>query len=152
LFDLRLTTRSNAVRFTDVEGASPRASLGACRMNLPAARIRVLLVEPHADTRQLYELALTAAGFDVQTARDGTSATVALATSTPSIVVSETRLPDGGDLLTRLANAQVPVIALTTDALYHRHVQAGLCTVLLKPCLPAEVAAAIRAALGLTPQ
>ena len=63
-------------------------------MNVIVAPIRVLLVEPHADTRELYDLGLTAAGFDVRTADDTSSATLAFASHAPTIVVTETRLPD----------------------------------------------------------
>lgn len=121
-------------------------------MNLPAAPIRVLLVEPDADTRELYDVALRAAGFQVFPAHDAASAMIAFATHTPAIVVSETRLPDrsAAELLTRFSDAGVPVVALTTDPLYQHHDSraAGLAAVLMKPCLPDEVVAVIRVALG----
>jgi DNA-binding response OmpR family regulator len=124
--------------------------VGACRMNLPAAPIRVLLVEPHADTRELYDVGLTAAGFEVVTVADMASAMIAFTMHRPTIVVSETRLPDGSDMLTNLARVGVPVIALTTEPLWERRAfrAAGLTAVLLKPCLPDEVATAIRGALA----
>jgi DNA-binding response OmpR family regulator len=117
-----------------------------------AAPIRVLLVEPHADTRELYDCGLTAAGFDVQTADDSTSATVALTAYRPTIVVSEIRLLNLRALLTRCSDARVPVIALTTDPIFQPDVfgAVGIASVLLKPCLPDEIAAAIRQALGVT--
>jgi len=123
-------------------------------MTVFAAPIRVLLVEPHADTRELYDWGLTAAGFDVQTADDSTSATVALTTSRPTIVVSETRLSDLRALLMRCSDASVPVIALTTNPFSPPDVfgAVGVASVLLKPCLPDEVAAAIRGVLGLAPR
>ena len=118
-------------------------------MNVIVAPIRVLLVEPHADTRELYDLGLTAAGFDVRTADDTSSATLAFASHAPTIVVTETRLPDRSDLLTRFAAAGVPVIALTTSPLDHHAFRAGgAVAVLVKPCFPDEIAAAIREALG----
>ena len=86
-------------------------------MNVIAAPIRVLLVEPHADTRELYHLGLTAAGFDVRTADDAASATVAFVSHAPTVVVTEMRRPDWSDLLTGFAAAGVPVIALTTSPL-----------------------------------
>ena len=119
-------------------------------MILPAAPIRVLLVEPHADTRELYDVGLTAAGFDVVTAHDAASAMIAFATRPPTIVVSETRIPGWNDMVTRLAAMGVPVIALTTDPRWARRAfrAAGLTAVLLKPCFPDEVATAIRGALA----
>ena len=118
-------------------------------MHVFAAPTRVLLVEPHADTRELYECGLTAAGFDVRTAHDDTSAIVALTAFMPAIVVSEMRLPDLGRLLTRCAEAGVPVIALTTDPSSRADRSGvGIASLLLKPCLPDEVARAIRGVLG----
>jgi len=124
-------------------------------MTFTPAAIRVLLVEPHADSRELYVLGLTAAGFQVFAAEDGASATVAFAAHAPAIVVSETRLPDVSDaeLLTRFWDAGVPVIALTTDPLSQRHAgSARLSAVLLKPCFPDQVAASIRMALEVAPE
>lgn len=122
-------------------------------MMLIPAPIRVLLVEPHADSRELYVLGLAKAGFDVVAAADAASATVAFAAHTPAIVVSETRLPDQADLLTWFSDAGVSVIALTTDPLFStRAIPTGVTAVLLKPCFPDDVVAAIRAALGVAPQ
>ena len=117
-------------------------------MNVIVAPIRVLLVEPHADTRELYDVGLTAAGFDVRTADDTSSATLAFASHAPTIVVTETRLPDRSDLLTRFAAAGVPVIALTTSPDHQVFRAGGAVAVLVKPCFPDEIAAAIREALG----
>ena len=123
-------------------------------MMLTPAPIRVLLVEPHADSRELYVLGLTAAGFNVIAAVDAASATVAFAAHAPTIVVTETRLFDGSDLLTWFSDAAVPVIALTTDPLFSTRgaIATSVSAVLLKPCSPADVVAAIRAALGVAPQ
>ena len=66
-------------------------------------------MEPHTDTRELYDMGLTAAGFDVVTAHDAALAMIAFTTHTPTIVVSETRLPGGSDMLTRFAAMGVPV-------------------------------------------
>ena len=118
-------------------------------MNVLAAPVRVLLVEPHPDTRELYRIGLTSAGFDVRTAPDASSASVAFADYAPAVVVSEMRLPGRSDLLSRVAAAGVAVIALTTDPLdHHAGLGPAVAAVLMKPCLPTEVAAAIREALG----
>jgi DNA-binding response OmpR family regulator len=117
-------------------------------MNLFAAPTRVLLVEPHADTGELYAFGLSAAGFYVQTADDGTSATLAMATHTPAIVVTETRVANLDALLSRCADARVPVVALTTNPFSEHLAGMGIACVLLKPCLPDEVDKAIRAVLG----
>src|SRR5688572_19046286 len=118
-------------------------------MNVFAAPTRVLLVEPHADTRELYDWGLRAAGFEVWTAADAASALIAFATHPPCVVVSETRLPhrSADDVLSRFLDAGVLVIALTTDPLYQHHPYAWrFSAILLKPCFPDEVVAAIREA------
>jgi two-component system KDP operon response regulator KdpE len=135
-----------------MSSARHRAALGACRM-FSAAPLRVLLVEPHTDTRDLYVLGLITQGFDVVTAHDGASAATAFATHSPTIVVSETRLPDGDEvaLLSGFADAGVPVIGLTTAprSLYYRFRHARLARLLAKPCGADELTAAIHAVLSL---
>jgi DNA-binding response OmpR family regulator len=118
-------------------------------MNSPAAPIRVLLVEPHDDSRDLYELGLRAHGFDVFAVADAAAAMRACAHHPPTIVVSETRVRGWSDLLTSMVEKGMPIIALTTDPLfYHQSFRAGPRAVLLKPCFPDEVVAAIRGTLG----
>jgi DNA-binding response OmpR family regulator len=113
-----------------------------------AAAVRVLLVEPHADTRELYGRALTSIGWEVVTATDGASASRAFFTHQPTVVVSETRLPDGGEaaLLRAFADAGVAVVALTTAPPYQHRDFSGmrLSAVLMKPCLPDVLARAVR--------
>ena len=119
-------------------------------MNALAAPTRVLLVEPHADTRELYDWGLTAAGFAVQAADDGMSAIAAMAISSPALVVSETRVPGFDVLLRRCAAAGVPVVALTTNPFSSPETTAvaDLAAVLLKPCLPDELTRVVRGVLG----
>jgi CheY-like chemotaxis protein len=118
-----------------------RASLGACRMTVSAARVRVLLVEPDADNRDLYTVGLKAAGFDVVAVDDVTSATVDLVTEVPAIAVTATR---------RCSEAGIPAIALTTAPLAEHEAlrAAGARFVLLKPYLPDQLAALIDGVLG----
>ena len=117
-----------------------------------AAPIRVLLIEPHADTRDLYDLGLTAAGFDVVTADEVASALLAFAAHPPHVVVGAVGPRDGGEraLLSCWAAARIPVVALTTypDPALQR---AGMTSVLLKPCVPTDLATAIREALATSP-
>ena len=80
------------------------------------------------------------------------AATVAVATEPPAIVVTATRSagPSTVTLLRRCAEAGVPVIALTTAPLAEHEAlrAAGARVVLLKPCLPDQLAVAISGALG----
>jgi DNA-binding response OmpR family regulator len=116
-------------------------------MTIPAARVRVLLIEPDTDNRELYLLGLTAGGFDVVAAEDATAATIALGTKAPAIVVTATRRsgPCTVTLLRHLSEAGVPVIALTTAPLSEHEAlrAAGASLVLLKPYLPDQLAAVI---------
>jgi DNA-binding response OmpR family regulator len=119
-------------------------------MAFAAVAIRVLIVEPHDDTRELYRLWMSSLGWQVVTASDGASATVALGAGDPAVVVSEMRLPDRGveALLAAAATGGVPVIGLTTAPSNHRRASdARVSVLLMKPCLPDEVVAAIRAVL-----
>ena len=124
-------------------------------MSTPAS-IRVLLVEPHDDTRELYVRGLTLEGLDVVEAHDWASALVAFSTHEPAIVVSEIRLPDLGDVATLkiFPAAGVPVIALTTapEPQHHMIRDAGVTSVLMKPCSWEDVAEAIRVALEIGPR
>jgi DNA-binding response OmpR family regulator len=121
-------------------------------MTHTAAVIRVLLVEPHRDTRELYARALIAVGWDVFAAADGISACDALRTLRPSIVVTETWLPevDAVELLSASADAGIPVIALTTTGSEHDSTPGGMpfAAVLLKPCLPDELVRVVRQVAG----
>jgi two-component system chemotaxis response regulator CheY len=112
----------------------------------------VLLVDPDDDSRVLYGESLRLAAFDVEEATDGREALVRAAASTPTIIVTETRLRfiDGyalcslfrGDPPTR----DTPIIVLTGDAVpaqLDRARDSGADSVLVKPCLPEQLIAAI---------
>ena len=100
----------------------------------------------------MYGESLRLAAFDVEEATDGREALVRAAASTPTIIVTETRLRfiDGyalcslfrGDPPTR----DTPIIVLTGDAVpaqLDRARDSGADSVLVKPCLPEQLIAAI---------
>jgi DNA-binding response OmpR family regulator len=127
--------------------------LGITRKTVPTTRVRVLLIEPDADNRELYIRGLMmAAGFDLVAAEDATSATIAMGADAPAIVVAATRRPGPCTvaLLRHLSEAGVPVIALTTAPLSEHEALrvAGARLVLLKPYLPDQLAAVITQVLG----
>jgi CheY-like chemotaxis protein len=112
----------------------------------------VLLVDPDDDSRVLYGESLRLAAFNVEEATDGREALVRAAASTPTIIVTETRLRfiDGyalcslfrGDPPTR----ETPIIVLTADAVpaqLDRARESGADSVLVKPCPPEELLAEI---------
>jgi two-component system chemotaxis response regulator CheY len=112
----------------------------------------VLLVDPDERSRVLYGESLRLAAFDVEEATDGREALVRAAASTPTIIVTETRLGfiDGfalcslfrGDPPTR----DTPIIVLTADAFpaqLDRARESGADSVLVKPCPPEQLLAEI---------
>jgi len=60
---------------------------------LPAHRLRVLVVDPDADTRARYERSFVKLGFDVALAADGREALTKALMYPPRLVVMELRLP-----------------------------------------------------------
>lgn len=118
--------------------------------------MRVLLVESHADTRELYAEFLEFAGFAVITA-DTTDAAADRAGQADVIVtgIHVRGTADGLALIRTIrcdpATAKVPVIVLTASAYpedVERAHEAGCDMFLSKPCLPADLAIAIHDAAG----
>jgi DNA-binding response OmpR family regulator len=107
----------------------------------PDAR-RVLVIEPQASTRGLMQFGLVRGGFQVTSVRSAEEAERVLGQGpSPSLVVSETRLPglDGVTFCARLrrsALAEVPVLLLTTrpsEATTAQALSAGAHDLLAKP-------------------
>src|SRR4051812_33957363 len=102
----------------------------------------VLFVDDDQDTREMYAIVLAAAGWATVVARDGAEALARGSLVSPSIVVTDVRMPGPISAVavcehfTRLA---VPVIAMTglaPDAPEVRDVErAGCARVLVKPVL-----------------
>ncbi len=99
-----------------VSGAVLREALA--RVGL-TAEARVLVVDDDADVRNLLRDELSAAGYRVETARDGAEALAALERQRPSAVVLDLLMPepDGFEVLYRMREdaglRSVPVIVLT---------------------------------------
>jgi CheY-like chemotaxis protein len=112
---------------------------------------RVLLVEDHADTRQMYAEFL-GVSFEVMTAADGEDALRMMAGHAPDVIVTDLSLPgmDGFELISRIrsdsALQSVPIICLSGYG-GHEHEQraraAGCDRILQKPCMPDELAAIV---------
>jgi two-component system, sensor histidine kinase and response regulator len=113
----------------------------------------ILLVEDHADTRELYRTALKAAGFHVVAVGDGVEALRVIDTAPPSLVVLDLGLPSisGREIVKELASGadtrHIPVLVVTGyDA---SEVRSEVAAVLRKPVDPdAVVQAAMRYARG----
>lgn len=90
------------------------------RSRVPAAR-PILVVEDHADTRDMLELFLRQAGYPVSTAADGVKALESVARETPCLILLDVAMPvmDGPAFARRLRElpdrelAQTPIILLT---------------------------------------
>ena len=112
---------------------------------------RVLLVEDHADTRQMYAEFL-GMEFEVVTAANGEDALKRIGTEVPHLIVTDLSLPgmDGFELIMQVRRdarlQSIPIICLSGYG-GHEHEQraraAGCDRLLQKPCMPDELAAIV---------
>jgi CheY-like chemotaxis protein len=111
------------------------------------------VVEPDADTRELYAFVLQQNQWRVAVARDGREGLAQALALRPNVVVSELALPgvDGAELCRRLrdepATRQIPILIVTASAYpadLHRASAAGGDAVLSKPCLPTVLIERVR--------
>lgn len=111
---------------------------------------RILLVEDHADTRQMYAEFLGDI-FDVAQVADGVEALEFLHAQRPDLVITDLSLPgiDGFELIAKMrqdpALATIPIICLSGyggHAHERRAAEAGCNRLLQKPCMPDDLARA----------
>jgi DNA-binding response OmpR family regulator len=109
---------------------------------------RLLLVEDHVDTRQMYAEFLSIE-FDVMTAADGEDALTLMRRQPPDLIITDLSLPrlNGFELIARIrSDAQlksIPIICLSGyGGLDHerRALEAGCDRILEKPCMPDALA------------
>jgi CheY-like chemotaxis protein len=109
---------------------------------------RVLLVEDHQDTRQMYAEFL-GIEFEVMTAPDGEQALDVMRSHLPDVIVTDLSLPgiDGFELIARVradaAFCAIPIICLSGHggrAHEQRARAAGCDRILQKPCMPDKLA------------
>jgi CheY-like chemotaxis protein len=112
---------------------------------------RVLLVEDHVDTRQMYAEFL-GIEFEVLTAADGVQALSMMRTHAPDLMVTDLSLPgmNGFELIARVRDdpslRSIPIICLSGyGGTEHeeRARAAGCDRILQKPCMPDELAAIV---------
>jgi CheY-like chemotaxis protein len=112
----------------------------------------VMIVDDDQDSRELYDLALSLHGFTVVAVEDGEQALRSIGQRQPDVIVTDLKMAgpvDGYELIRRQRGR--PVIALTAwadPAHITRAVAAGCTRVLLKPCAPDDLAAAIKAVMA----
>lgn len=107
-------------------------------------KLRVLVVEDNDDSRALYTLVLSRAGFEVEGAVDGEEALAMLDERQPDLLITDIHTPNmtGLELIRRLRAderwADLPIIAVTAfdpDQLAHAAIH-GATRVLRKPFEP----------------
>jgi CheY-like chemotaxis protein len=116
-------------------------------MGSRAARIRVLLIDDHDDTREMYAGYLASVGMDVRAAADGEAGVKVALEWRPDIVVTDWSMPGmTGDEATRQLKSdartrQIPVVILTAFGLQQRaELEAtGASAVCGKPCTPPDL-------------
>jgi CheY-like chemotaxis protein len=120
---------------------------------------KILIVEDHADTAQIFATLLRRAGHAVEVAGGYRHALEVAKAAVPEIMVCDIGLPDGDgcDLLRELHQqyniAGIAVTGYIQEADRQRYLSAGFSQVVPKPCSFQELEAAIvRAKLFSTPK
>jgi CheY-like chemotaxis protein len=117
----------------------------------------VLLAEDFEDARELYRDYLEFSGFEVQTATNGREAIDRAIALQPDLILMDASMPvlDGWqatrELKANAATRHIPVLALTAHAFDDARRAAsdsGCDGFVTKPCLPDDLVARIREALG----
>ena len=111
-----------------------------------ANRPLILLVDDDEDSRFLYAHYLSTSGFRVAEAADGREGVALADELAPAVIVMDLSLPvmDGWEALAALkANertSSIPVVALTGYAIAKNEPRNAFSGVLVKPCLPEQLA------------
>jgi two-component system cell cycle response regulator DivK len=124
---------------------------------MPHDRPLVLLVDNHADTRDMYAEYLHVRGFRVIACSDSTASIDFARKSVPDIILLELRMNgmNGAQVLAELRKdptlARVPVVALTASVLTCERaaaMAAGFTELVPKPCFPEDLVTAITRIIG----
>ena len=117
----------------------------------------MLFVDDDSAARTGFTSYLAGFGYDVMPAATGHQALALASTWTPDVIVLDLGLPDidGWEVARQLKaaprTAAIPIIALTASDLPHERVsamRAGCDRHLSKPCVPADLVAAIERCIG----
>ena len=121
------------------------------------ARKSLLLVDADPRSLRVLEVSLRKAGYNLATASDGTTALSMIASSTPDLILSDTRLPglDGFALVESVRRnpdwGSIPIMFLSSDPAVEskvRGLQLGVEDYLTKPIYIKEIVARINIALS----
>jgi CheY-like chemotaxis protein len=117
----------------------------------------VLIADDTQDSRELYGLYLSHAGYTVELAADGLSAVASAIAFRPDVIVMDLAMPGlDGIAATRHLKAdartrRIPVILLTGypfQAIQRGALEQGVDRFLTKPCLPEDLEETIRSLLS----
>jgi len=117
----------------------------------------VLVVEGHDDTRAMYALALSAMGFEVVAAEDGTDAYRRAWEIHPDIIVTDLPMPNYEswqfvqDMKQNPRTRDIPLVAVSSyvqPSRRERTAADGFAAFFPKPCLTDELAACLRQVLN----
>jgi two-component system, cell cycle response regulator DivK len=115
--------------------------------------MRILLVEDHADTRELFVTYLSSHGLSVETAVTGLQAVDKAMASLPDVIVLDLQLPgmDGWAAARHLrenaSTRHIPIVAVSAHAFPQdeaRAEDAGCDVFIAKPCLPPDLLEVLR--------
>jgi two-component system alkaline phosphatase synthesis response regulator PhoP len=118
----------------------------------------LLIVDDDRNTREGYQMYLSAKGFKVLGLEGGVDALEFAKSSTPDLVILDLGLPDidGWEVARRLKSDEhtrdIPIIAFSGRSMQHEQVsalRAGCDVYLVKPCAPARLLDAVHKLLGL---
>jgi DNA-binding response OmpR family regulator len=121
----------------------------------PEEKTKILLVDDDESIRVLYARALTAAGFQVDTASNGREAIESLAQSEPAVIILDLVMPEQEGIETILQlhaqHPKIPVIAISgaLGANEYLHVAnlLGVRGTLTKPIQPEQLVKAVHSLL-----
>jgi CheY-like chemotaxis protein len=125
-------------------------------MNPDPRHPQVLVVDDDADTRELYHIMLEGVGYRVESAGNVRAASELAARTTPHVVLTDWRLPDGDGfavcdaLRGRRASRNVPIIAVSglsmpAEMAAEAHTR-GFTSIIVKPASPDDILRAVHRA------
>jgi CheY-like chemotaxis protein len=119
----------------------------------------ILLVDDDADTLEMYEVGLAAAGFKTLATRDGASVAAQVDTVRPDAIVTDLQLhgTSGWEVMQAVRQQSrgpaIPVILLTgysSPDVDRQARELGCAAVVTKPCIPDDLATVLRRVLSVT--
>jgi CheY-like chemotaxis protein len=133
--------------------ASPTHGTSGTRDRRSRPSLKVLLADDHADTREAFRIYLEGIGLQVWSAADGLDAIRIARAVLPDVIVLDVQMPafDGHEVVRVLRadrhTASIPILLLTgaVGPAQPSPELGAADAAMTKPCLPAELLAAIRA-------